>query len=29
MTQIRHFVDPEPVWTELENATVRLFFNQR
>src|SRR6266478_6785203 len=29
MTQIRHLIDPEPAWTELENATVRLFFNQR
>src|SRR2546430_12664510 len=29
MTQVRYFVDPEPVWAELENAAFRFFFNQR
>ena len=29
MTQIRHLVDPEPVWTELKNAAVGFLFNQR
>src|SRR5260370_1398217 len=28
MTQIRHFVDPETVRTELKNATVGFFFDQ-
>ena len=28
MTQIRHFVDPEPVRTELKNAAIGFFFDQ-
>src|SRR5262249_4842739 len=29
MTQVRHFVDPKPVWTKLKNAAIRFFFDQR
>src|SRR5437868_14660633 len=29
MTQVRHFVDPEPVRTKLKNAPVAFFFQQR
>src|SRR5437868_2165249 len=29
MTQVRHFVYPKPVRSELKNATVRFFLNQR
>jgi len=29
MAQIRHFVDPEAVRTELKNAAVRFFLDQR
>ena len=29
MAQVRHFVDPESVWTELKNAAPRGFLDQR
>src|SRR5260370_27383219 len=29
MTEVRHFVDPEPVRTKLKDTTVRFLFNQR
>ena len=28
MTEIRNFVDPQPVRTKLEDATIRLFLDQ-
>src|ERR1700731_4642884 len=29
MTEVRHFVDPEPVRTKLKDTTVRFLFDQR
>lgn len=29
MAQVWHFVDPEPVWTELKNAALGGFLDQR
>ena len=29
MTEVRHFIDPEPVRTKLKDTAVRFFFDQR